>query len=67
MINVKIEYINFSDVEHLYNWAKYNNMHIQPRGVKTTVLWVKHQDYTEAFKELLLESSLKGVNIEIIK
>jgi len=67
MIYVKVEYTDFLDAKHLFDWAKYNNMHIQPRGVKTTVLWVKQQDYTEAFKELLLESSLKGVNIEIIK
>jgi hypothetical protein len=67
MIYVRIQYTDFLAAEPLYKWATYNNMHIQHRDFGKTVLWVKQQDYTEAFKELLLESSLKGVNIEIIK
>ena len=68
MIRLKVKYKDFEDIRHLLAYVTYsNNTHSLDTvsGYKTIILFVKRKHYIERFKEFLLESYLKGINIEI--
>jgi hypothetical protein len=63
MKRVQIIYNEFSEYKPLYELANRMNIHIQPIGVYKQMLWLKEEDFTEEFKQFLLESILRGLKV----